>query len=1179
MSKQSWWTRALGGRRPTTTRRAFRPRLEVFEDRLTPALSDPFQLTGDAAPAPAAGQQQDTRIAAWAGGFLTVWVDDRSATAPIPNSAGSSYFGEGLGSLWDIYAARLDAAGNVVDKTPIVVTQAEFYQSTPRVAFNGQNWLVAWQTEREGDRYKSDVMAVRVAPDGKILDQTPILISAGQTSDDRAVWDVASDGTNWVVTWRGLDSAAGVFTIEGARVGPDGTVLDPNGKTLRHDTWNSSPTGVDIAFAGDEYLMTWTESSSTGALKGQLLTAALEPIGGVFTINASGQRPAVATNGTDFLVTYIDYPNGPSWAAAVHGKRVSHAGQVLDATPIPIAPDAGYMQLTRVDAAWDGSVYVVTFEREALGTYNLDVFTAHVAATGQVYNPGGKAVVSAANHQTGPSVAPRAGGGVQVVWTDNRTGVADVRTASMSGTWAASPDQPVALGAPRQTSAVSAAGSNGFLSVFTSEIEGASRVLAQRLDPTGKPMDAEPVQLGTGGRPAVAWNEAAQVYMATWTSGGQVLGRRMAPTGAVLDAAPVFLMNGGAPDVAALGGQFLVTADFRESPQIQYTRGIRVGSNGQPVGTPVRLGLGFDVNPRVEAVGSRWLVVWEQNPTHDNPASRIAGAFVNPDGTTPGQFYVSDTTYPAEDAPDIASSGDTALVVWEFWGTSTNPDDIVGRRITADGTFVDPVAGILISGAPNGQFAPRAAWNGTEFAVTWIDQRNEGFPSQPQGDVYATHLGKTGPVADPAGFAVAASAGPEDTPSVAAGHGITLFGYSSFVEAGPYANLRVTQRSATEFPATQPAPGDVGSLTATAVAYDAIDLSWSAVAGADQYVIERSPNGTDGWARIGWTPGTQTTVRDMGLTFGTTYFYRVRATNLAGDGGYSPVASATTFHLDPPATPAGLDATAVSGREVRLTWTDVATETRYEVERSADGGATWSVVGVTDAANASVVSYSDTNYVMGGTAYAYRVRAYNPAGFGGYSNTDVVTPPLGAPTGVTATAFSSSQINLAWSGVSGAAGYKVERSANGTDGWSVVGTTAAGVTTYSNTGLVASTTYHYRVRAFTPTMDGDASSVVNATTHANRPPAAPGSLTATALSDTQVRLAWSNVTGETGFYVWRSRDGRTWTRIATTAADATTFTDTGLRAKTLYYYRVQAFNAVGASAFSPVVKVTTLRGR
>ena len=160
----------------------------------------------------------------------------------------------------------------------------------------------------------------------------------------------------------------------------------------------------------------------------------------------------------------------------------------------------------------------------------------------------------------------------------------------------------------------------------------------------------------------------------------------------------------------------------------------------------------------------------------------------------------------------------------------------------------------------------------------------------------------------------------------------------------------------------------------------------------------------------------------------------------------------------------------------------------------------------------------------------------------------------------------------------GASGYKVERSANGWDGWAVVGTTGAGVTAYSDTGLAAGTTYYYRVRGIAPGVDGDVSATVSATTPIPSPPARPATLSATTLSSSQVKLTWSNVSGETGYSVWRSRDGKTWTQIAATAADVTTFTDTGLSARTTYYYRVQAYNSAGASSYSPVAKATTSKG-
>ena len=74
-----------------------------------------------------------------------------------------------------------------------------------------------------------------------------------------------------------------------------------------------------------------------------------------------------------------------------------------------------------------------------------------------------------------------------------------------------------------------------------------------------------------------------------------------------------------------------------------------------------------------------------------------------------------------------------------------------------------------------------------------------------------------------------------------------------------------------------------------------------------------------------------------------------------------------------------------------------------------------------------------------------------------------VTPA--APSGLTATAASNSQINLAWTGSVGATGYIIQRSTSGSGGWTQVGTTAAGTTTYSDTNLTAGTTYYYRIQA------------------------------------------------------------------------------------------------------------------
>jgi predicted CxxxxCH...CXXCH cytochrome family protein len=78
-------------------------------------------------------------------------------------------------------------------------------------------------------------------------------------------------------------------------------------------------------------------------------------------------------------------------------------------------------------------------------------------------------------------------------------------------------------------------------------------------------------------------------------------------------------------------------------------------------------------------------------------------------------------------------------------------------------------------------------------------------------------------------------------------------------------------------------------LAVSAVESYQMTLGWNAVAGAMTYEVERSPNGTTGWAQVGQV--TTTTFTDVGLTPGTTYWYRVRASNPAGDGAYSATVS------------------------------------------------------------------------------------------------------------------------------------------------------------------------------------------------------------------------------------------------------------------------------------------------
>ncbi len=163
-----------------------------------------------------------------------------------------------------------------------------------------------------------------------------------------------------------------------------------------------------------------------------------------------------------------------------------------------------------------------------------------------------------------------------------------------------------------------------------------------------------------------------------------------------------------------------------------------------------------------------------------------------------------------------------------------------------------------------------------------------------------------------------------------------------------------------------------------------------------------------------------------------------------------------------------------------------------------------------------------------------------------------------APTGLAATAVSSSQINLTWVAAAGATGYEVERSLSASSGFAEVGT--ATETSYSDTGLTAGTTYYYRVIATGGGNSSAASNTASATTTGTAPPPSTESIWGTSYHPTvnsdydgergqtfELGVQFeSNVTGEvTGVLFYKQRGttgtnvGHLWSSSGTLLASAT----------------------------------------
>ena len=275
-------------------------------------------------------------------------------------------------------------------------------------------------------------------------------------------------------------------------------------------------------------------------------------------------------------------------------------------------------------------------------------------------------------------------------------------------------------------------------------------------------------------------------------------------------------------------------------------------------------------------------------------------------------------------------------------------------------------------------------------------------------------------------------------------------------------------------------PGAPTGLTARAIGIARIDLSWSAprnTGGAPilGYRIEASDDGGSNWRIIRRsTNSTGRTFSDVNLQPATTRHYRVAAINQAGTGPFSNTARATT-EATVPGTPRSLDADADGTSRIELSWRAPTNDggsriTGYRIEVSEDGGTRWNHL-VSNSHNTRT-TYTHTGLEPATTRH-YRVSAINREGVGRASRpasatTDATVPD--APTGLTATAVTSTRIDLFWlapayDGGAAVTGYRIEVSENATAWTDLVVNTGSRATAFSHTGLMPGSKRYYRVSA------------------------------------------------------------------------------------------------------------------
>jgi fibronectin type 3 domain-containing protein len=364
-------------------------------------------------------------------------------------------------------------------------------------------------------------------------------------------------------------------------------------------------------------------------------------------------------------------------------------------------------------------------------------------------------------------------------------------------------------------------------------------------------------------------------------------------------------------------------------------------------------------------------------------------------------------------------------------------------------------------------------------------------------------------------------------------------------------------------------------LTATSIAQNRVDLSWTDNSTNELgFYLYQSLNGSSFTLIEGLVAGA-TTASVKGLSQDSNYWYRVQAFATGSTSAFSNTVALRTLPTLP-AAPSNLSLLVGGTSQIQVSWTDNSNnEQFFNVFRSTDGVSY--PFGITLPAGST--TYLNTG-LSAGTTYFYRVNAANTGGTSGFagpvSATTVPTIPV-APSNLRFTNRTTTRLDLAWNDNSNnESGFLIQSSLTGVT-YTNLDTVGANVTDYEVRGLNVGTTYFFQVAAFNA---GGTSSFSGATSWQTLPtaPATPTFTSILAGSSSQININWTNVANEIGYNLYRSLNDVSYTGITTLSANVTGFTNSGLSAGTLYFYKIEAFNSGGTSALSGATSATTLAG-
>ncbi len=633
--------------------------------------------------------QEQPQAASDGTNFLVAWRDNRAQTPPET-----------------IYAARVASDGRLLDRPtairipdPYDTPTTAWTNAPPVVAWTGGMYIVAWQ-----DWGSRSMRIVRVDREGQVLDARPrtianvgnIMYGAGASTGNRAL-----------IVYLGSDSSlhAVLFDADGRIIAPN--VLLPLG---------GSPA---VASNGESFYVTWArwDGSQNLLMGARLASDGTSADARVIATTLTG--PMIASNGNDYLITYIDAQkrlaiehldrNGASVSRRILPMSVSwpFVGNLI------ARYGSGYV-LAAVDPQRRVTGVLLDRDGEKVGEISL---TTSGSTEG--------AIAFAANANA-----------TLIAWPETRSGGTVDRDIFSRIIGSQANDTLLSPAAARQRYPRIASSPTGYLAVWL-EYRGPDdgELRATRLSVGGAPIDGEGFKLGAHvyDPPAVTFD--GRNFVVAWldrSSGtAAILINRITTDGALLD--------GPSGRVAVTGYQysFGLGSNGRESllawtgytNSSTYLRAAHIardGSTDSLVELPANEHAATEL--AVGSAGDTWLVAWSElvpvpwcslcpspppPPKYNVLAARLNSAFNLLDGMP--------LTIAADPAIDerhvsVGSNGTDFLLAWDE--STGSPMTIHARAVAASSGVMGESMGIATGALPS------VAWLGNDYAIAWQNLRD-----------------------------------------------------------------------------------------------------------------------------------------------------------------------------------------------------------------------------------------------------------------------------------------------------------------------------------------------------------------------------------------------------------------------------------------------------------------------